>query len=161
MLDDVVVGDVFLFTGQSNIDIPQTYGHQVYDPTLPGCHPQNDTTRGCSSFNETAQQHSERLADAVGLGKGLLRLMIVAAPSPTVLPGPALELPVAPNCQQCPEPGAGPYKACGCNALQWTRADANNIRGFSATGWFTGAALVSLRDANLGTYPPLTCFYYL
>jgi hypothetical protein len=79
-LHDVVVGDVFLVSGQSNIDIPQTYGHQIYTPrTLPGCQPQNDSNRGCSSFNTTAQMSSEAFADELGRSQGLLRLMIVGA----------------------------------------------------------------------------------
>ena len=54
-LDDVAVGDVFLFSGQSNIDIPESYGHQ---------------------FNASAQSVEEQLADALGAA-GLVRFAIV------------------------------------------------------------------------------------
>ena len=51
LLQDIVFGDVFIFSGQSNIDIPEAYGHQVAplraDPSQSG---------------ETAQLAEEQLA---------------------------------------------------------------------------------------------------
>ena len=52
---DVVLGDLILFSGQSNIDIPESYGHQ---------------------FNASAQSVEEQLADALGAA-GLVRFAIV------------------------------------------------------------------------------------
>ena len=142
-LRDVVIGDVFLFSGQSNIDLPQSYAHQLYTPKLAGCQPQNDTNRMCSSFNSSAQDDTEQLADRMGKRSGLLRLMIVAAPPAAGNSTPALELPESPDCPPCPSPST-PYVACGCDAMKWARANASNVRGFSATAWFSGAALLSL-----------------
>jgi hypothetical protein len=143
-LHDVVIGDVFLVSGQSNIDIPQTYGHQIYTPrTLPGCQPQNDSNRGCSSFNTTAQMSSEAFADELGRSQGLLRLMIVGALPANANVTPAAELPPTPDCVLCPPPTT-PYVACGCDSMRWARANASNIRGFSATAFFTGQALLPM-----------------
>ena len=139
-LSDVVVGNVILFSGQSNIDLPQSYAHQVYTPSLPGCQPLNDSNRLCSSFNASAQKTSEQFADEYGHGKGLLRLMIVPSTHyNTALP--AAELLEYPDCPLCPFPTT-PYVACGCSSMQWARANASNIRGFSATAWFTGSSLM-------------------
>ena len=56
-----------------------------------------------------------------------------------------------PDCAACPPPFAsGSYADCQCNALRWRRASAESVRGFSATGWFTGAALHRLLGATLG-----------
>eukprot|EP01048_Picozoa_sp_COSAG05_P039415 COSAG05_NODE_19577_length_290_cov_1.089005_1_plen_74_part_01 len=53
VLVDIAVGDLFLFSGQSNIDIPESYGHQ---------------------FNATAQAEEEAWADAHGAA---MRLLII------------------------------------------------------------------------------------
>ena len=108
-LVDVVVGDVYLFSGQSNIYIPQTYGSQVYDPGLPDCRPQDATNRLCSRTNTTAQRATEALADRLGESLGLVRLRIVAAPAPNAtVDAEAPELPEAPDCELC-HPPATPY----------------------------------------------------
>lgn len=65
LLQDVVVGDVYIFSGQSNIDIPEAYGHQV------------DPQRRDPSQNGAAAQAKEE-AQAEQLGEaGLLRMRIV------------------------------------------------------------------------------------
>ena len=116
-LADVCIGDVYLFSGQSNIDIPQAYGHQ---------------------FSPAAQAADEAFADA----NPDIRLMIV----PNQVPGlnyqetPAKELAVVPDCPLCGPPfdSAGKYNYCQCNTLRWARANGTVVRGFSATAWFTG-----------------------
>jgi hypothetical protein len=73
-LTDICIGDVYLFSGQSNIDVPEAYGHQ---------------------FDPAAQAKEEAFADA----NPDLRLMIV----PNQLPGldytaaPAAELADVPD----------------------------------------------------------------
>ena len=149
-LGDIVVGDVYLFSGQSNIDIPQTYGRQVYTPSLPSCEPQNMTNRLCSTTNTTAQQATEHFADRYGEQQGLLRIMIVAAPpsaAPNASTANPAELPEAPDSTLCPPP-TSPYVACGYSNMRWTRANASNVRGFSATGWYAGSALLSLLEQH-------------
>ena len=37
--------------------------------------------------------------------------------------------------------------------MKWARANASNVRGFSATGWFSGAALVSLGGKTTAGVP--------
>lgn len=141
--------------GQSNIDIPQTYGSQVYTPSLSTCQVQNMSNRLCSITNSTAQYATEHFADLYGKKRGLIRLRIVAAPPANVKMNTShlsTELPVAPDCQLCPSP-ATPYIACGCSAMGWTRANASNVRGFSATGWYTGAALISLLEQHYPSEP--------
>jgi sialate O-acetylesterase len=123
-LHDICVGDLYLFSGQSNIDIPEAYGHQ---------------------FDPAAQSAEEQFAEEHGAA---LRIMIV----PNQVHGlnytssPARELADVPDCQLCAPPfGAGggePYQYCQCNSLRWARANSSNIRGFSATAWFTGAAIL-------------------
>jgi len=124
-LQDVTLGDVYLFTGQSNVDLPESYALQR--------HPH-------------MQRQEETFAEEMGK-KGLIRIMIV----PNQVPGlhygrePALELTNSPDCRLCPPPFGPkwdmPYKVCHCNSLRWTRATAAAMRGYSALGWFSGAAL--------------------
>ena len=139
-LRDVAVGDVLLFSGQSNIDLPQEYANQVYDPASAAC----DGGRTCSTINVTAQAADEAFADAHGAA---LRIMIV----PSSVGGlhynqtPAAELADVPECPLCAPAGIGPYRSCQCNSLRWARANASNIRGFSATAWYTGKALLLAR----------------
>lgn len=133
LLEDIVVGDVFLFTGQSNIDIPEAYGHQVaplrQDPRQSGA---------------TAQGAEEARADRLGKS-GLLRLRIVDVPDSFNATEGQLELPAMPACDLCPPPFAiGNYSWCQCSQMAWARPNAVNIRGFSATSWF---AIVALRDS--------------
>ena len=65
LLDDIVIGDVYMFSGQSNIDIPEAYGHQV-DPL------RSDPTQNGAA----AQAKEEALAEQLG-SAGLLRMRIV------------------------------------------------------------------------------------
>jgi len=137
-LEDVTVGDVYLFAGQSNVDLPEAYAHQ---------------------FDAAAQEQEERFAANMGHA-GLLRIMIV----PNQVPGvdyktvtPAAELTDAADCQLCAPPFRqedGHYQYCQCNALNWARANATNVRGFSALGWFTASAIwhsrPNLRGVPLG-----------
>ena len=66
------------------------------------------------------------------------------------------ELTATPDCPRCPPPfaltthcnasqsschPAGNYSWCQCSQMAWTRPDAVNIRGFSATSWFSAVAL--------------------
>ena len=120
-LADVCIGDVYLFSGQSNIDIPEAYANQ---------------------FDPAAQVAEEAFADKHSVD---LRVMIV----PNQVPGlhytdaPAQELVTVPDCPLCGPPfdAAGQYKFCSCNSLRWARANSSVVRGFSATAYFTGAAL--------------------
>eukprot|EP00039_Didymoeca_costata_P006674 m.92287 g.92287 ORF g.92287 m.92287 type:complete len:539 (-) comp13344_c0_seq1:90-1706(-) len=119
-LQDVMFGDVYLCSGQSNIDIPEGYANQ---------------------FNRTAQLMEEAFADANG---HMLRITIV----PNQVRGlnytatPAMELANVPDCSACPAWNEGqPYPHCQCNSMRWTRASAALIRGYSATCWFTGRTL--------------------
>ena len=112
------------------------------------------TNRLCSITNTTAQQATEQFADYYGEQQGLLRIMIVAAPpaATTDISTTNPELPKASDCTLCPPP-ASPYVACCCSNMRWARANARNIRGFSATGWYAGSALLSLleqRQPSLG-----------
>jgi len=136
-LHDVTLGDVYLFTGQSNVDLPESYALQ---------------------FNETHQIYEEAFADEAGR-RGLIRIMIVPNQVPGLQYGalPKEELANVPDCKLCPFPFKGhpsSYHVCHCNALRWTRASAKAIRGFSALGWFSGAALArsvaALRSVPLG-----------
>lgn len=153
-LVDIVFGHVLLFSGQSNIDIPQTYGHQVYTPSLPGCRPQNDTNRSCSITNTSAQQDTELRADDFGRARGLLRIMIVPGPQSSQDATPLAELLETPDCALCPPPGT-PYTACSCSAMKWARANASNVRGFSATAWFTGASIMRLLGSSASSRIPV------
>jgi hypothetical protein len=103
------------------------------------------TNRLCSITNTTAQQATEQFADHYG---GLLRIMIVAAPpsaASNISTTNPTELPEASDCTLCPAP-VSPYVACGCSNMRWARANASNIRGFSATGWYAGSTLLSLLE---------------
>ncbi len=55
---------------------------------------------------------------------------------------PAAELANVPNAALCTPTQVDPFVECITNALGWTRANSTTIRGFSGTGWFTGAALL-------------------
>lgn len=55
---------------------------------------------------------------------------------------PAAELADVPNAALCKPTQVNPFVECITNALRWTRANSTTIRGFSGTGWFTGAALI-------------------
>jgi len=136
-LQDVTFGDLYLFTGQSNVDLPESYALQ---------------------FNETHQVYEEAFADEAGR-RGMIRIMIVPNQIPSLHYGalPKEELANVPDCILCPFPFSGipsSYHVCHCNALRWTRASAKAIRGFTALGWFSGAALArsvrSLRSVPLG-----------
>jgi sialate O-acetylesterase len=134
LLEDIVFGDVFIFSGQSNIDIPEAYGHQVAplraDPSQSG---------------EAAQLAEEQLAETLG-ASGMLRMRIVdvfddASPRWNATEGQP-ELTATPDCARCPPPFAiGNYSWCQCSQMAWTRPDAVTVRGFSATSWFTAVAL--------------------
>jgi len=151
VLEDVVLGDVYLFSGQSNADLPEAYAFQ---------------------FDPQAQAREERAADELG-HSGLVRLMTIPARCGLSFGDTinAKELPSVPDCLPCPSPfgrqqpvnkcnamgGAsfGPfnYSYCGCDALRWTRATGPLVRGFSAVAWFTGRALASwegLRGVPIG-----------
>lgn len=134
-LHDVTLGDVYLFTGQSNVDLPESYALQ---------------------FNETHQIFEEAFADKAG-ALGMIRIMIVPNQVPGLQYGalPKEELANVPDCKLCPFPFAGTpasYHVCHCNALRWTRASAKAIRGFTALGWFSGAALAR-SSPSLGKVP--------
>ena len=133
-LADVVFGDLYLFSGQSNIDISSCYAHQ---------------------FNQTAMAEEAAFAEEMGRS-GMLRIMIV----PNQVPGihynqhhPAAELPAVPDCPPC-KPFFGPagFNNCFCNALAWTRSTnfSATAAGFSATAWYTGKALRAAVPALAG-----------
>jgi sialate O-acetylesterase len=136
VLDDVCFGDVFLFTGQSNIDIPVAYAHQ---------------------FSEKDEAAEEAYADQMGSG-GLLRIMNV----PNQVGGldynsshTSRELANVSECGPCSPPfSTGKYQYCQCNSMKWTRPTNTSVRGFSATAWFTGkairAAVPSLKSVAVG-----------
>lgn len=136
-LTDVVLGDVYLYTGQSNVDLPVTYVHQ---------------------FTPAGQEKEEQLAEQIGR-TGLLRIMIVPARCGLTYHDGivAKELAHVPECNSCP-PAFGPqqgtnkcnllggragnYSYCNCDSLHWARTSPDNIRGFSAVAWFMGRALL-------------------
>ena len=121
-LSDICIGDVYLFSGQSNIDLPEAYANQ---------------------FDAAAQIKEEAFADA----NTDIRLMIISHPPPSVLwpahPAELANVPDSPLCvgNHTPFDAAGKYRYCQTDALKWARATGTAIRGFSATAWFTGAAL--------------------
>ena len=118
-LNDICIGDVYLFSGKSNIDLPEAYGHQ---------------------FDAAAQTKEEAFADS----NADIRLMVVALDRTKVCTAaPAAELADVPDSPICTAPFdvAGNYQYCQTDALKWTRANGTVIRGFSATAWFTGTAL--------------------
>lgn len=119
-LTDILIGDTFLCSGQSNIDVPQQYANQ---------------------FNEADQMKEESIADAVG---NMIRIMIV----PNQVSGlhynatPQYELTDVPDCKLCgPAFKNGTYTYCQCNAMKWTRSSATTTRGFSATCWYLGKSI--------------------
>ena len=127
-LADICVGDVYLFSGQSNIDVPEAYGHQ---------------------FDPAAQTKEEAFADA----NPDIRLMIV--PNQVVgldyTAAPAAELAAGvPDSQLCPPAfdADGKYQYCQANVLKWARANGTVVRGFSATAWFTGTALRKAQEGK-------------
>lgn len=149
-IDDVVLGDVYLFTGQSNVDIPVAYAWQL-DPK--------------------AQEEEERLGDHFGK-LGLVRLMTIPTRCGMNYQNAEIaeELLEMEDCLPCPSPFAkvqepvnrcnalggkhwGPYhySYCGCDALRWSRATGPMLRGFSAVAWFTGRWLAQWPD--LGGVP--------
>jgi hypothetical protein len=142
LLEDIVVGDVFLFTGQSNIDIPEAYGHQVA--------PLRQDPRQSGAAAQAAEE-----ARAEMLGKtGLLRLRIVDVPDSFNATEGQPELPAMPACGLCPPPFAiGNYSWCQCSQMAWARPSAVNIRGFSATSWFAAVALLDTAGAHLTGVP--------
>jgi len=230
-LDDVVFGDVFLFSGQSNIDVPEacqsaaflsthracthTQKHErlhrrgrallesvsqsltcrplplalslinllsrlfTYSRTRSPTHslthllthslthllthtsthqlihrsPNALLSSDAHQFNASAQREEEAAADALG---GLTRIMIV----PNQVRGinynstAARELVSVPDQTLCgPAFVGGVYSHCQGNAMRWTRANSTNIRGFSATAWFTGKAIRSRLGAGFANVP--------
>ena len=61
---------------------------------------------------------------------------------------PAAELADVPNAALCKPTQVDPFVECITNALRWTRANSSTIRGFSGTGWFTGASLLRFAIAS-------------
>ena len=137
----MVLGDVYLFSGQSNVDLPVSYVHQ---------------------FNPAAEDAEERLAAKIGR-TGMVRFMIVPARCGVNFNNGyiAAELAHVGECMPCPTPfGIDPHKKgltnncnllgghaynysyCNCDSLRWSRATGDNLRGFSALAWFTGRAIV-------------------
>jgi hypothetical protein len=148
-LQDIVFGDVLLFSGQSNIETTQPYAFSKYNPHAAHCSKgwpwakPNDPTM-CSTLNVTLQNVEEEFADTMGGAKGLIRLMVV----PNQVHGlnytatPAKELADVPDAPLCKPTQVDPFVECVTNSLRWTRANATTIRGFSGVGWFTGAAVL-------------------
>ena len=128
-LVDVCIGDVYLFSGQSNIDLPEAYANQ---------------------FDAAAQTKEEAFADA----NPDIRLMIISHPPSSVLwpahPAELANVPDSPLCvgNHTPFEDSGKYRYCQTDALKWARANGTAIRGFSATAWFTGAALRKSMDKD-------------
>jgi len=126
-LSDICVGDVYLFSGQSNIDLPEAYANQ---------------------FDAAAQTKEEAFADA----NSDIRLRIISHPPSSVLwsdhPAELADVPDSPLCvgNHTPFDDAGKYRYCQTDALQWAQANGTAIRGFSATAWFTGTALRKSMD---------------
>jgi len=138
-LADVVLGDVYLFSGQSNVDLPVSYVHQ---------------------FNRSAEEAEERFAEELGRS-GRMRIMIVPArcglmPHDDIV---AKELAEVHECIPCPPPFEPVpqmndcslmgghrygYTYCNCDSLRWSRPTAASVRGFSALAWFTGRALLDI-----------------
>lgn len=143
-LKNIVLGDVYIFAGQSNVDIPVAYAHQ---------------------FDGDAMKSDEALADELGKN-GSLRFMIV--PTRCGLTQHYSSLNAAPefaeveDCKACsppfgpqtsknkcnsmglkPSPETG-YHYCCCDSLQWQPASGDQLRGFSAVAWFTGTWLLSM-----------------
>jgi hypothetical protein len=131
-LSDICIGDVYLFSGQSNIDLPEAYANQ---------------------FDAAAQTKEEAFADA----NSDIRLMIISHP-PTYAssgawpdhPAELADVADSPLCigNHTPFDAAGTYRYCQTDALKWVRANGTVIRGFSATAWFTGTALRKSMDKD-------------
>ena len=131
-LSDICIGDVYLFSGQSNIDLPEAYANQ---------------------FDAAAQTKEETFADA----NTDIRLMVISHPPSYAASGawpdhPAelANVPDSPLCigNHTPFDAAGKYRYCQTDALKWARANGTAIRGFSATAWFTGTALRKSMDKD-------------
>ena len=114
-LGDICIGDVYLFSGQSNIDLAESYANQ---------------------FDAAAQAKEEAFADA----NPDIRLMVVCpnpthngGKSPPFTTAPAKELADVPDDPNCAAPfdAAGKYSYCQTDAMKWARANGTNIRGFS------------------------------
>lgn len=147
VLDDVVLGDVYLFSGQSNVDLPVSYVHQ---------------------FSPEDEKVEESFADQVGQS-GSLRLMIVPARCGLMYQDSnlATELEMVEECVSCPSPfsrrkasldslnscnllggHSGNFTYCNCDSLRWTRPTGAKVRGFSAVAWFMGKALLATQAAT-------------
>jgi hypothetical protein len=141
-LKNVVLGDVYIFAGQSNVDIPVAYSHQ---------------------FDRAEMKRDEALADELGKN-GSLRFMIVPTRCGLTQqyhsPDPLPEFADVEDCTACASPfgpqitnnkcnsiaGISPetqYHYCCCDALRWQPATSEHLRGFSAVAWFTGKWLTS------------------
>ena len=121
------------------------------------CHPRpllpHFRVTDAHQFNENAQLAEEAAADALD---GLTRIMIV----PNQVRGidynatPARELATVPDQPLCgPAFVGGVYNHCQDNAMRWTRANSTNIRGFSATAWFTGKYVREKLGEEFGGVP--------
>ena len=162
LLEDIVFGDVYLFSGQSNIDVAQTYAFTTYDKDAPYCSAgspwakPNDPTL-CSTLNVTAQNAEEAYATAMGTA-GLVRTMIVPSQVPglnyTSTPAAAAELTDVPDEKYCDPTQADPYVECQINAQKWRRVNGTIVRGFSAVAWFTGRSLLRAAGAA-GAFPEI------
>jgi len=148
-LKNVVVGDVYIFAGQSNVDIPVAYSHQ---------------------FDRAALKRDEALADKLGRN-GSVRFMIVPTRCGLIQQyhsrNPLPEFADVEDCKAC-SPPFGPqtshnkcnsiagtsqetqYHYCCCDALHWQPASSDQLLGFSAVAWFTGTWLLSTVRALQG-----------
>uniref|UniRef100_A0A7S4T1N3 Sialate O-acetylesterase domain-containing protein n=1 Tax=Alexandrium monilatum TaxID=311494 RepID=A0A7S4T1N3_9DINO len=147
VLEDIVLGDVYLFSGQSNVDLPVSYVHQ---------------------FNYQGEVEEEHFAEEMGQS-GRLRLMIVPSHCGLryhdgVLSSEFLNVQ---ECRPCPPPftkdkvlladvnscnllggHTDVYGYCTCDSLRWTRPSGALVRGFSAVAWFFGKALLETHVAD-------------
>ena len=130
---DIVFGEVILVTGQSNtvISVNQT-----------------------NVNNATAEAENEAEAERVGRRRGLVRLLVVPEDSTCVGTGslscgssdPQLEYGGAASAD-LPCINASVIRApTGCSNLPWARANASNVAGFSALGWYLGRQLLAMRN---------------
>jgi hypothetical protein len=108
-LIDVLVGDVLLVSGQSNVGISVAYSNQ-----------------------DNATAEAENLAEADRVG-ATVRLMAVPQGG---APAPASELLLS-GATPCALPSAQ------CAYLPWARANASNVPGFSALGWYLARQLLA------------------
>ena len=108
-LVDVLVGDVLLVSGQSNVGISVAYSNQ-----------------------DNATAEAENLAEADRVGAAV-RLMSVPQGG---APAPSSELLLS-GATPCTLPSAQ------CAYLPWARANASNVPGFSALGWYLARQLLA------------------